>query len=57
MENADFDWLDSNWASNFEFSTSDSPRPGIAAEPASQASERVDQTSGEHALPLLRLSG
>jgi len=55
MENADFDWLDSNWASNFEFSTSDSPRPGIAAEPASQASERVDQTSGEHALPLLRL--
>jgi hypothetical protein len=53
MENTDFDWLNGNWASNFEFSASDSPRAGTAAEPASQAGERVDQTGGEHALPLL----
>ncbi len=42
MENIEFDWLDGNWASNIEFSTSDSPRAGTAAEPASQAAERVD---------------
>lgn len=57
MENIEFDWLDGNWASNLEFSTSDSPRAGTAAEPASQAAERVDHPGGEHALPLLRLSG
>jgi hypothetical protein len=57
MENTDFDWLNGNWASNLEFLTSDSPRAGTAAEPASQAGERVDQTGSEHALPLLRLSG
>ncbi|CAM6001812.1 unnamed protein product [Sphagnum balticum] len=54
MESIDFDWLDGNWASNLEFRTSDSLRAGAAAEAASQA---VDQTGGEHALPLLRLSG
>ena len=61
MENIDFDWLDGNWASNYEtpeFLTSDSPRAGTAAEQrASQAAERVDRPSSEHALPLLRLSG
>jgi hypothetical protein len=36
--------------------TSDSPRAGTVAEPASQTADRVDQP-GEHALPLLRLSG
>src|SRR5277367_770599 len=50
MENIDFDWLDGDYALNYEFSTSSSPR-------ASPAAERVDQPSGEHALPLLRLSG
>jgi hypothetical protein len=45
MENTDFDWLNGNWASNLEFSTLDSPRAGTAAEPASQAAERVDQTA------------
>lgn len=57
MEN---DWLDDNWASDYgtpEFLTSDRPRASTAVEPASQATERVDQPSGEHALPLLRLSG
>ena len=57
MENTDFDWLNSNWASDLEFSTSNSPRAGIAAEPASQAGGRVEQTGSEFALPLLRLSG
>ena len=57
IENTDFDWLNGNWASNVEFLTSDSPRAGTAAEPDSQASERVDQTGGEHALPHLRPSG
>ena len=57
MENTDFDWLNGNWASNLEFSTLDSPRAGTAAEPASQAAERADQTGSERALPLLRLSG
>jgi hypothetical protein len=56
MENTDFDWLNGNWASNFECLTSDSPRAVTAAEPASQAGERVDQTGGKLALPLLRLS-
>ncbi|KFY68606.1 hypothetical protein V496_00949 [Pseudogymnoascus sp. VKM F-4515 (FW-2607)] len=53
MANTDFDWLDGDYASNHripEFLTSDSPR-------ASPAAEQVDQPSGEHALPLLRLSG
>jgi hypothetical protein len=27
MENTDFDWLNSNWASNLEFSAFDSPEP------------------------------
>lgn len=36
MENIDFDWLNSNWASNLEFRTPDSPRAGTAAELASQ---------------------
>jgi len=57
IENTDFDWLNGNWASNVEFLTSDSPRAGTAAEPDSQAGERVDQTGGEHALPHLRPSG
>jgi hypothetical protein len=57
MENIEFDRLDSNWASDLEFSTFDSSRAGTAAEPASQAAERVDQPGGEQALPLLRLSG
>ena len=62
MEN---DWLDGDWASNYEtpeFLTSGSPRGGNAAEQASpvaqrasQTAERVDQPSDEHALPLLRL--
>jgi hypothetical protein len=56
MENTDFDWLNSDWASNVEFPISDSPRAGTVAEPASQAAELVDER-GEHALPLLRLSG
>jgi len=56
MENTDFDWLNGNWTSNFEFSASDSPRAGTAAEAASQTADWVDQP-GEHALPLLRLSG
>jgi hypothetical protein len=56
MENTDFDWLNGNWASNLDFSGFDSPRAATAAKPASQASERVNQTGGEHALPLLRLS-
>jgi hypothetical protein len=54
MENTDFDWLDGNWASNLEFPIS---RAGTVAEPASQAAERIDEPGGEHALPLLRLSG
>ncbi|KFY26196.1 hypothetical protein V491_01425 [Pseudogymnoascus sp. VKM F-3775] len=56
MANTDFDWLDGDYASNHrtpEFLTSDSPR----ANRASPAAEQVDQPSGEHALPLLRLSG
>jgi hypothetical protein len=53
MENTDFDSLNNNWASNLEFSTLDSPKAGIAAEPASQAAELVDQTGSERALPLL----
>ena len=60
MENIDFDWLDGNCALNYgssECSTSGSPRASPAAEQASPAAERVDQPSGEHALPLLRLSG
>jgi hypothetical protein len=57
MENTDFDWLNGNWASDLEFFTSNSPRAGTAAEPASQAGGRVDQTGSELALPLLRLSG
>lgn len=64
MEN---DWLDGNWASDYEtpeFLTSDRPKTGTAAEraspvaqPASQATERVDEPGGDHILPLLRLSG
>ncbi|PMD55592.1 uncharacterized protein K444DRAFT_666304 [Hyaloscypha bicolor E] len=57
MEMTDFNWLNGNWASDLDFLTSDSPRAGTVAEPASQAGERVDQTGSEHALPLLRLSG
>ncbi|KAH8781606.1 hypothetical protein BGZ57DRAFT_926385 [Hyaloscypha finlandica] len=57
METTDFDWLNGNWASDLELLPSDSPRAGTAAEPASQAGERVDQTGSELALPLLRLSG
>jgi len=67
MANIDFDWLDSNRALNYrtpEFSTPDSPSAGAAAEQAgpvaqraSPAADRVGQPSGEHALPLLRLSG
>jgi hypothetical protein len=52
MENTDFDWLNSDWASNVEFPISDSPRAGTVAKPASQAAEPVDER-GEHALPLL----
>jgi hypothetical protein len=58
MENIDFDWLDGNHALNYrtpEFSGS--PRASPVAQRASPAAERVDQPSGEHALPLLRLSG
>jgi hypothetical protein len=53
MENIDLDWLDGDYALNLStavVSTSGSPR-------ASPAAERVDQPSGEHALPLLRLNG
>jgi hypothetical protein len=58
MENTDFEWLNGNWVSNLDFLTSDSAGLGITAGPASQAAERVvDQAGGEHALPLLRLSG
>jgi hypothetical protein len=57
MENTDFDWLNGNWAADLEFLTSESPRAGTAAEPASQVGERVDQTGSEHPLPPLRLSG
>jgi len=57
MENTDFDWLNGDWDSNLEFPISDSPRAGTVAEPASQAAEPVDGPGGEHALPLLRLSG
>jgi hypothetical protein len=53
MENIEFNWLDGNWASNLEFSTSDSPRAGTDAEPASQAAEQVDQPGAEHVLLLL----
>ena len=56
MENTDFDWLNGNRASNLEFPISDSPRAGTAAEPASQAAERVDQTGSERALQLLAQS-
>ena len=66
MENIDFDWLNDNFALNYgipEFSASSSPRADTVAEQASPvalrarpAAERVDQPSGEHALPLLRLS-
>jgi hypothetical protein len=62
MEDIDFDWLNGNYGTP-EFSTSGSPRDGTAAEQASLAQRagpaagRVDQPSGEHALPLLRLSG
>jgi len=55
MENIDFDWLDGNFPLNYgtpECSTSGSPRAGTAADQASPAAERVDQPSGEHALPL-----
>jgi hypothetical protein len=64
--NINFDWLDGNCALNYgtpEFSASGSPRAGTAAEQASPvaqranpAAERADQPSGEHTLPLLRLS-
>jgi hypothetical protein len=60
MEDIDFDWLDGNYALNHrtpEFSTSSSPRASPVAQRASPVVERVDQPSGEHALPLLRLSG
>jgi hypothetical protein len=60
MENTDFDWLDGNFDLNYrtpECSASGSPRASTTAEQASPAAERVDQPSGEHALPLLRLSG
>ncbi|ELR06464.1 hypothetical protein VC83_03635 [Pseudogymnoascus destructans] len=53
MESIDFDWLNGDYALNISTpvaSTSGSPR-------ASPAAERVDQPSGERALPLLRLSG
>jgi hypothetical protein len=52
MENTDFDWLNSDWASNVEFLISDSPRAGTVAEPASQAVKPVDEC-GKHTLPLL----
>jgi hypothetical protein len=59
MENIDDfnDWLNGNGAFNYgtpEIPTG-SPGDGAAAEQASPAPERVDQPSGEHALPLLRL--
>ena len=64
MENGEIDLLDGNWTPSSDFWASDSPRAGPAAEKASpvaqeasQAAEPVDQASGEHALPLLRLSG
>lgn len=63
MENSELDLLDSDWTPSSDFWDSDRPRAGPAAEEAnlvsqeaSQATERVDQASGEHALPLLRLS-
>jgi hypothetical protein len=55
MEKIDFDWPDDNTL-NYgtpEIPTSSSP----TASQASPAAEQADQPSGEHALPLLRLSG
>ena len=57
MENIDFDWLDSNCALNYGTPECSTSGASTAAEQASPAAERVDQPSGEHALPLLRLSG
>jgi len=52
IENITFDWLDSDYGT-LEVPASSSLR----ASQASPAAERADQPSGEHALPLLRLSG
>jgi len=55
MEDTTFDWLD-NYPLNYgtpEVPASSSPR----ASQGSPAVEQADQPSGEHALPLLRLSG
>jgi hypothetical protein len=57
METTDLDWLNGNLASNLEYLPSNSLRAVTAAEPGSQAGERVDQTGSELALLLLRLSG
>ena len=67
MSNDDFEWLNDNWAPNYgtpDFSIYDSPGGGTPAGHASQvgqracqATEHVDQPSGEDTLPLLRLSG
>jgi hypothetical protein len=56
MENTAFDWPDNDYSLNYRIpdgQTSRSPR----ASQVSPAAERADQPSGEHALPLLRLSG
>jgi hypothetical protein len=56
MDNITFDWPDSDCPLNYgtpEVPASSSPR----ASQASPAVERADQPSGEHTLPLLRLSG
>jgi hypothetical protein len=56
MEDVGFDWLEGDYALNYhtpDLLISGSPRVNPAASPAA---ERADQPSGEHVLPLLRLS-
>jgi hypothetical protein len=56
MDNVSFDWLDSNYPLNY--GTPKVPASSsLRACQASLAVERADQPSGEHTLPLLRLSG
>ncbi|KAH8747628.1 hypothetical protein F5883DRAFT_437030 [Diaporthe sp. PMI_573] len=57
MEDVDFNWLTGDYALTYktpEPLPSDSLGVNVAASPAA---EQVDQPSGEHVLPLLRLSG
>ncbi|KAH8800845.1 hypothetical protein F5884DRAFT_809026 [Xylogone sp. PMI_703] len=62
MEDTNFDWPDDNYDSydlNYgtpEFPISGSPRASPTAQQADPVVDPVDRPSGEHALPLLRLS-